>query len=63
LRAALTDLVLFNAQTIADCATYENPNQYPVRRRAVIVNGKIVVRYEYTGALPKNPQTIAIMVK
>jgi N-acyl-D-aspartate/D-glutamate deacylase len=47
------DLVLFNASAIEDRATYENPNQYPVGIKAVIVNGKIVVEDdEHTGALP-----------
>jgi N-acyl-D-amino-acid deacylase len=47
------DLVLFDASTIEDRATYENPNQYPVGINAVIVNGQIVVENdEHTGALP-----------
>lgn len=52
-RGKKADLVLFNAKTIADRATYENPNQYPVGIKVVIVNGKIVVEDdEHTGALP-----------
>ncbi len=47
------DIVLFNAETIADRATYQDPNQYPVGIKAVIVNGTIVVEDdEHTGALP-----------
>jgi N-acyl-D-amino-acid deacylase len=47
------DLVIFDAATISDRATYEDPNQYPVGIKAVIVNGKIVVEDdEHTGALP-----------
>ena len=47
------DLVLFDADTIADRATYQDPNQYPVGIKAVIVNGTIVVEDdEHTGALP-----------
>ncbi len=47
------DLVLFNAETISDRATYEDPNQYPVGIKAVLVNGKTVVEDdEHTGALP-----------
>ncbi len=47
------DLVLFDSDTIADRATYQDPNQYPVGIKAVIVNGKIVVEdNEHTGALP-----------
>jgi N-acyl-D-amino-acid deacylase len=52
-RGKKADLVLFNADTISDRATYENPNQYPVGIKAVIVNGAIVVEDdEHTGALP-----------
>jgi len=47
------DLVLFDADTISDRATYQDPNQYPVGIKAVIVNGTIVVEDdEHTGALP-----------
>lgn len=47
------DLVLFNADTIEDRATYQDPNQYPVGITAVVVNGEIVVENdEHTGALP-----------
>ncbi len=47
------DLVLFDAGTISDRATYEDPNQYPVGIKAVLVNGKIIVEDdEHTGALP-----------
>ncbi len=47
------DIVLFDADTIGDRATYQDPNQYPVGIKAVIVNGKIVVEDdEHTGALP-----------
>ncbi|MBI5115441.1 D-aminoacylase [Candidatus Poribacteria bacterium] len=50
------DLVLFDAQTIIDRATYENPNQYPVGIKAVIVNGQIVVEDDqHTGILPGKP--------
>jgi N-acyl-D-amino-acid deacylase len=47
------DLVLFDADTIADRATYQHPNQYPVGIKAVMVNGQLVVKDdEHTGALP-----------
>jgi N-acyl-D-aspartate/D-glutamate deacylase len=52
-RGKKADLVLFDASTIEDRATYENPNQYPVGIKAVVVNGQIVVENdEHTGALP-----------
>lgn len=47
------DLTIFNAETIRDRATYEDPNQYPVGIKAVIVNGEVIVEDdEHTGALP-----------
>ncbi|GAB4330709.1 MAG: amidohydrolase family protein [Candidatus Abyssubacteria bacterium] len=47
------DLVLFNADTVADRATYQDPNRYPVGIKAVIVNGQLVVEDDkHTGALP-----------
>ncbi len=38
------DVVLFDATTVADKATYEEPFQYPVGIKAVIVNGKFALR-------------------
>jgi len=38
------DVVVFNASTIADTATYQNPFSYPVGIAAVVVNGAIAVR-------------------
>jgi N-acyl-D-aspartate/D-glutamate deacylase len=50
---AWADLALFNAQTVADMATYSEPHQYPEGIPYVIVNGTIVIdQYEHTGALP-----------
>jgi N-acyl-D-amino-acid deacylase len=47
------DLVLFNADAIADRATYQDPNRYPVGISMVIVNGQVVVEDgKHTGALP-----------
>jgi len=47
------DLVLFNAQTVADKATYTEPHQYPVGIPYVIVNGVVVVdQGQHTDALP-----------
>jgi N-acyl-D-amino-acid deacylase len=50
---AWADLVLFNAQTVADRATYTDPHQYPEGIPCVVVNGVVVVdQGEHTGALP-----------
>jgi N-acyl-D-amino-acid deacylase len=47
------DLVLFDAQTVADRATYTDPHQYPEGIPYVIVNGVVVIdQREHTGALP-----------
>jgi N-acyl-D-aspartate/D-glutamate deacylase len=50
---AYADLVVFDPHTVADCATYAEPNQYPVGIRHVFVNGVAVVRDgAETGARP-----------
>ena len=47
------DLTVFDAATIADRATYDEPHQYAAGVRTVIVNGAVVVDDgEHTGALP-----------
>ena len=47
------DLVLFDPETIADRASFDNPHQYPEGIDMVIVNGVVVIdRGEHTGALP-----------
>ena len=47
------DITIFNAQTIEDKATYEDPHQYPRGIPYVIVNGELVIEeYEHTGTLP-----------
>jgi N-acyl-D-amino-acid deacylase len=38
------DIVVFNASTIADTATYEQPFSYPVGISAVVVNGSVALR-------------------
>jgi N-acyl-D-amino-acid deacylase len=38
------DVVIFNPQSIADTATYEQPFSYPTGITAVLVNGRIAVR-------------------
>ena len=51
--SAWADLVLFEADTVIDTATYTDPHQYPVGIPYVIVNGEIVIdQGEQTGALP-----------
>ncbi|HKZ46025.1 MAG TPA: D-aminoacylase [Thermodesulfobacteriota bacterium] len=37
------DIVIFNPDTIADTATYENPHKYPTGVEYVMVNGKVTV--------------------
>jgi N-acyl-D-amino-acid deacylase len=45
------DLVVFDPQTVAGCATYQEPRRYPQGIRHVIVNGRAVVDGgEHTGA-------------
>jgi dihydroorotase/N-acyl-D-amino-acid deacylase len=47
------DLVLFDAQSVADQATFENPRQFPLGIPHVFVDGVAVVSHErITGALP-----------
>ncbi len=47
------DIVIFDPATIADKATYENPHQYAVGMKHVIVNGRLVLENgKHTGALP-----------
>ena len=47
------DVTVFNPETIADKATYENPYQYAVGVNYVIVNGRIVIdEGRHTGARP-----------
>jgi N-acyl-D-aspartate/D-glutamate deacylase len=47
------DLVLFDAATVADTATFENPQRYPIGIEHVFVNGVAVVSgAEPTGARP-----------
>ena len=48
---AFADLVAFDASTIADRATFEDPHQYPVGIPRVVVNGQVTLREgEQTGA-------------
>jgi N-acyl-D-amino-acid deacylase len=44
------DIVIFNPDTVADCATYENPLEVPIGIQYVFVNGKMTVKSgEYCG--------------
>lgn len=50
---AWTDLVIFNAHTVADQATYTDPHRYPAGIPYVIVNGIVVIDQErHTEKLP-----------
>jgi N-acyl-D-aspartate/D-glutamate deacylase len=50
---AWADLVLFNAQTVADRATFTDPHQYPAGVPYVVVDGVLVIdQGQHTGALP-----------
>ena len=52
----LADVVIFNAATIRDNATYEQPHQYPTGIAHVIVNGVPVLDPKgLTGARPGRP--------
>ncbi len=49
----LADLVLFDALTVADRATFTDPHQYPVGIPYVLVNGVVAIdQGQHTGALP-----------
>ena len=49
---AWADLVLFDAETVADKATFTHPHQYPVGIPYVMVNGQVVVDGgDHTGVL------------
>ncbi|HSF32216.1 MAG TPA: amidohydrolase family protein [Candidatus Tectomicrobia bacterium] len=46
------DLVIFDADTIAERSTFQDPHQYPAGLPYVIVNGQVVVgQGQYTGKL------------
>jgi N-acyl-D-amino-acid deacylase len=50
---AFADLVVFDAETVGDTATYEQPHQCAVGVRDVVVNGTVVLRdRQFTPARP-----------
>jgi N-acyl-D-aspartate/D-glutamate deacylase len=50
---AQADVVVFDAATVADRATYEDPHRYAAGIGHVLVNGRVVIADgEHTGALP-----------
>jgi len=50
---AKADVVVFDAATVADRATYEDPHRYATGIGDVLVNGRVVIADgEHTGALP-----------
>jgi len=52
-KGMFADVVVFDPQRIADTATYEQPHQYAVGVRHVIVNGvPVLLNGEHTGAKP-----------
>ena len=54
------DVVVFDAATVADTATFEQPHAYPRGILHVLVNGQPVVRSgEATPAMPGTPVTLA----
>ena len=49
---SFADLVIFDPEEVADYATYEQPHQYAIGVRAVLVNGAVAVREgRFTGRL------------
>jgi len=52
-RGMKADVVVFDAETVKDRATFENPHQYPLGIEYVLVNGRLVVKKgAHTGARP-----------
>ncbi|MDX1702113.1 MAG: amidohydrolase family protein, partial [Melioribacteraceae bacterium] len=50
---AFADLVVFDAKTIQDMATYTDPHRYPIGIEHVLINGKFVISFgALTGERP-----------
>ena len=50
---AKADLAVFDAQRVADLATYEDPHRYPAGIEHVLVDGRFVIKDgQHTGSLP-----------
>ena len=53
------DIVIFNPETVADTATVDKPEQYPVGIDYIFVNGKLAVeKGKHTGILNGGPVTM-----
>lgn len=48
IRIDCSNIVIFDRDKVADKATFENGNQYPVGIKYVLVNGRVVVADEKT---------------
>ena len=47
------DITIFDPETVAEKATYQEPHQYAVGFEHVLINGQPVIAHgEHTGALP-----------
>lgn len=50
---ARADIVVLDARTVADQATYDRPHRYPLGIEQALVNGRFVIKHgEHTGSLP-----------
>jgi dihydroorotase/N-acyl-D-amino-acid deacylase len=51
MKGMAADVTVFNPETVADSATFQNPHQYPAGIETVIVNGEIaILEGTYLGA-------------
>jgi len=55
-RGKAADIVVFDPETLADTATYENPKSFPIGVEYVVVNGRVAVEHSKpTGVLAGRP--------